>query len=101
MGALQSVEISENGRAKRKDVTLMMMKNKAETVNWKGLECVQLTAGGYTDANGVYLYGFQSKAGSRDGFRYIARASYNGKTGPQQEVELKGERTVLELTVGQ
>ena len=26
----------------------MMMKNKAETVNWKGLECVQLTAGGYT-----------------------------------------------------
>jgi len=25
-----------------------MMKNKAETVNWKGLECVQLTAGGYT-----------------------------------------------------
>lgn len=26
----------------------MKMKNKAETVNWKGLECVQLTAGGYT-----------------------------------------------------
>lgn len=66
---------------------------------WEGDKV--LTAGGYTDANGVYLYGFQSKAGSRDGFRYIARASYNGKTGPQQEVELKGERTVLELTVGQ
>ncbi len=66
---------------------------------WEGDKV--LTAGGYTDANGVYLYGFQSKAGSRDGFRYIARASYNGKTGPQQEVELKGERTVLDLTVGQ
>ncbi len=66
---------------------------------WEGDKV--LTAGGYTDANGVYLYGFQSKAGSRDGFRYIARASYNGKTGPQEEVELKGGRTVLELTVGQ
>lgn len=66
---------------------------------WEGDKV--LTAGGYTDANGVYLYGFQSPAGNRDGFRYIARASYNGKTGPQQEVELKGGRTVLELTVGQ
>lgn len=65
---------------------------------WEGDKV--LTAGGYTDADGVYLYGFQSQAGSRDGFRYIARASYNGKTGPQKEVELSGGRTVLELTVG-
>lgn len=65
---------------------------------WEGDKV--LTAGGYTDADGVYLYGFQSQAGSRDGFCYIARASYNGKTGPQKEVELSGGRTVLELTVG-
>ncbi len=64
--------------------------------NWDGEKT--LTAGGYTNAQGIYLYGFQSEVGTRDGFRYRARVRYNGKTTYSEEVELEGARTVYTLT---